>query len=117
MSKKRLHSWLIKRKLDVWIISLLVVISATLGAVNMTGYPQRFEDEGTYMSQAWAIQKRGALTHYTYWYDHPPAGWIQLAGYTSSTNALNRYRSAITAGREVMLVLPLIVIVLLFILV
>src|SRR3989344_984950 len=116
MSKKRLHSWLIKRKLDVWIISLLVMVSTILGAVNMTGYPQRFEDEGTYMSQAWAIQKRGTLTHYTYWYDHPPAGWIQLAGYTSSTNALNRYRSAITAGREFMLVLHLIVIVLLFIL-
>jgi hypothetical protein len=116
MFKDRLLTWLKTHKLDLWLISVVLVIAATVSAVNMTGYPQRFEDEGTYVSQAWAIVERGTLTHYTYWYDHPPAGWIQMAGYISSTNALHRYSSAITAGREFMLVLHLITILLLFIL-
>ncbi|GAB2983843.1 hypothetical protein GCM10023080_057180 [Streptomyces pseudoechinosporeus] len=42
-------------------------------------YPFPNDDEGTYLAQAWAVQ-HGELAHYTYWYDHPPLGWMQLAG-------------------------------------
>jgi hypothetical protein len=76
----------------------------------------RFEDEGTYVAQARAIEQHGKLTHYTYWYDHPPAGWIQIASYSALTNADNRYYSAVTAGREFMLVMHVITLVLLFLL-
>ena len=110
----RMLSWLPRHKLDTFIIAILVVISGVVGAVNMTGYPQRFEDEGTYISQAWAIKERSTLTHYTYWYDHPPVGWIQMAGHLTLTDALDRYGSAITAGREFMLLLHLATIVLLY---
>lgn len=103
-----------RNKLDVIIVLVLLAISGTVSAVNMTGYPQRFEDEGTYVSQAWAIKERGTLTHYTYWYDHPPVGWIQIAGYLAAFNGLERYGSAITAGREFMLVMHIATVGLLY---
>jgi hypothetical protein len=46
---------------------------------NIADYPTLSDDEGTYLAQAWAVQQGNGLAHYTYWYDHPPLGWIQLA--------------------------------------
>ncbi|WP_344447013.1 glycosyltransferase family 39 protein [Kitasatospora nipponensis] len=46
---------------------------------NITGYPTVSDDEGTYLAQAWAVQHHHGLAPYTYWYDHPPLGWVQLA--------------------------------------
>ncbi|WP_374228591.1 ArnT family glycosyltransferase [Streptomyces sp. ET3-23] len=46
---------------------------------NTAGFPALGDDEGTYLAQAWAVQHGKGLAHYTYWYDHPPLGWIQLA--------------------------------------
>lgn len=107
-------AWVKRHKADTAILLVLMAAGGTVSAINMTGYPQRFEDEGTYISQAWAVKEQGTLTHYTYWYDHPPAGWIQIAGYLLVTNALERYGSAITAGREFMLVLHIATIGLLY---
>lgn len=111
---RRALSWLRRHKLDTIVITVMFVVTLTVSAVNMTSYPQRFEDEGTYMSQAWAVQNKSALTHYTYWYDHPPVGWIQMAAHLTGTDATDRYDSVITAGREYMLLLHLATIVLLF---
>ena len=103
-------------KIDIMIAGLLLVIAGTVSGINMSGYPQRFEDEGTYVSQAYAVEYKHELAHYTYWYDHPPVGWIQIAGYTTVTNAFARYNhtSAISAGREFMLVIHLAIIVMMF---
>ena len=49
-----------------------------IGAWNVNGAPMYQDDEGTYVAQAVAVQN-GGLAPYTYWYDHPPFGWIQLA--------------------------------------
>ncbi|MEU3723340.1 phospholipid carrier-dependent glycosyltransferase [Streptomyces sp. NPDC031705] len=49
---------------------------------NITHFPTLSDDEGTYLAQAWAVQQGDGLAHYTYWYDHPPLGWIQIAGLT-----------------------------------
>lgn len=58
-------------------VVLLVMLAVQL--VNVGGWPYfTSDDEGTYYAQAWAILQ-GKMGHYTYWYDHPPAGWIQLA--------------------------------------
>src|SRR4030095_16477735 len=112
--KNWLVNWFLNHKMDTIIVSILLLIAGVVSAVNMDGYPQRFEDEGTYVSQAWAIEKRGTLTHYTYWYDHPPVGWMQMAGHLLMTDAIDRYGSAIAAGREYMLLLHLATIVLLY---
>ena len=63
-----------------------------------------FDDEGTYVSQAWAVDNMHALAPYTYWYDHPPLGWIMLAGWTDIIPAFTAHTSAIIAARWFMLV-------------
>jgi 4-amino-4-deoxy-L-arabinose transferase-like glycosyltransferase len=58
-----------------------VALAAVVGAVHALGafvYPALADDEGTYVAQALAVRS-GELAHYTYWYDHPPLGWITLA--------------------------------------
>ncbi len=110
----RMTSWVKRHKADTTILTALVVISGLVSGMNMANYPQRFEDEGTYVSQAWAVKEQAELAHYTYWYDHPPLAWIQLAGYNALTGAESRYGSAVSAGREFMLVLHLATIVLLY---
>ncbi len=111
---QKLADWFGRHKLDTLVVTSLLIISGMVSGLNMANYPQRFEDEGTYVSQAWAVKEEGELAHYTYWYDHPPAAWIQLAGYNLLTGAESRYGSAITAGREFMLLLHLATIVLLY---
>jgi hypothetical protein len=109
-----LWRWLNAHSIDAAVLLIVLAIGFTVSAANMTSYPQRFEDEGTYVSQAWAVKDQGTLAHYTYWYDHPPAGWIQIAAWLAMTDSLDRYSSSITAGREFMLVVHLLVIVLLY---
>ncbi|OUM43336.1 hypothetical protein B8W73_05325 [Arthrobacter agilis] len=85
-----------------------LLLAGIVQAWNMAGSPQRIDDEGTYVAQAWAITNLGELAHYTYWYDHPPLGWIQLAGYAQLTGAFERWDTAVMAGREAVLVATLI---------
>ncbi|GAA4670351.1 ArnT family glycosyltransferase [Frondihabitans cladoniiphilus] len=99
----------------VWILPVMAIV-ATVQAWNMTGSPQRIDDEGTYTAQAWSILHLGSLTHYTYWYDHPPLGWIQIAGYTGLTGAFGRYSQAVMAGREAMLFFTVIAVALVWLL-
>jgi 4-amino-4-deoxy-L-arabinose transferase-like glycosyltransferase len=56
------------------------------------------------------------LSHYTYWYDHPPLGWIQIAGYAWLTGAWSRAPYAVAVGREFMLVVDVLACALLFLL-
>lgn len=68
-----------QRVIDVTIVTTIVTIVVTVHGFNITGYPNVGDDEGTYLAQAWALQQGVGLAHYTYWYDHPPFGWIQVA--------------------------------------
>ena len=63
----------------VVILVPLVVLAVVVQGVGATRWPAFGDDEGTYVAQAWALRSEGSLSHYTYWYDHPPFGWIQLA--------------------------------------
>ncbi|QZQ56522.1 glycosyltransferase family 39 protein [Curtobacterium sp. TC1] len=98
-----------------WLLPV-VAITVIVQAWNMSGTPQRIDDEGTYTAQAWAIMHLGEITHYTYWYDHPPLGWIQIAGYTGLTGAFARYPFAVEAGREAMVFFSAVSSMLLFVL-
>jgi 4-amino-4-deoxy-L-arabinose transferase-like glycosyltransferase len=72
-------------------------------------FPGRInDDEGTYVAQAYAVQALNSLAHYTYWYDHPPLGWITMAGYTWLTDAFERLPTAVSAGREIMVWIKLV---------
>ncbi len=81
-------------------VGALVLI---LNGWNITGYPGLSDDEGTYLAQAWAVRHSLGLAHYTYWYDHPPFGWIQLAGLSWSPPLLLPHAPAVAAGRLAML--------------
>lgn len=87
--------WLIAGGLTVLVLILL--------AWNIDGFPTASDDEGTYLAQAWAVQEGRGLAHYTYWYDHPPLGWIQLAGLAWLPQLLAPGMIAVTTGRIAML--------------
>lgn len=78
----------------------LLTIAAVYLA-NISGWPFFADDEGTYYSQAWAVQNLQTLAPYTYWYDHPPVGWLQLAAFTWLPGLLTDQGSALVAGRVV----------------
>jgi hypothetical protein len=89
------------------ILGILLILTATLRLINLTGSPGRFDDEGTYMAQAYAVAEWGELAHYTYWYDHPPAGWLQLALWTTISGP-DFGGNAVAAGRYLMVVVAVI---------
>lgn len=95
-------SWLVARRTGIAVLGPLLLVVGVVNAWGLDEYPARFDDEGTYVSQAWALMSEGQLAHYTYWYDHPPAGWIQLVPWLWLGDGLDRAPSAIGAGREMM---------------
>ncbi|WP_351233997.1 phospholipid carrier-dependent glycosyltransferase [Streptomyces sp. NPDC002133] len=64
---------------DLLLCGALLVAILLVQGWNIQHFPTLSDDEGTYLAQAWAVQQGEGLAHYTYWYDHPPLGWIQLA--------------------------------------
>ena len=82
--------------------AVLTVVALVLGT-GIRLYPAFADDEGTYTAQAWAVQAHGAMAHYTYWYDHPPLGWLQLAGVSWLLGPLLRSGSAVGDARSVVL--------------
>ncbi|WSJ91143.1 phospholipid carrier-dependent glycosyltransferase [Streptomyces sp. NBC_01304] len=64
---------------DLLLCAVLLAAILVVQGWNIGAYPALSDDEGTYLAQAWAVQQGDGLAHYTYWYDHPPLGWIQIA--------------------------------------
>ena len=62
-----------------WICAGLLLVVLTVQGWNIARYPTVSDDEGTYLAQAWALQHGLGLAPYTYWYDHPPFAWMQIA--------------------------------------
>ena len=89
------------------ILGILLILTAILRLINLTGSPARLDDEGTYMAQAYAMAEWGELAHYTYWYDHPPAGWLQLALWTVISGP-EFGGNAVAAGRYLMVFVAVI---------
>jgi hypothetical protein len=87
-----------------WIVlALILVATVAAHAVNMFDFPYYEDDEGTYVSQAWSVLTEGRLAPYTYWYDHAPVGWIQIAAWGLITGGLHTFGSAVESGRVLML--------------
>jgi 4-amino-4-deoxy-L-arabinose transferase-like glycosyltransferase len=89
------------------ILGILLALTAILRLINLTGSPARLDDEGTYVAQAYAVTQWGELAHYTYWYDHPPAGWLQLAAWTAVPGP-ELGGNAVVAGRYLMVVFAVV---------
>jgi 4-amino-4-deoxy-L-arabinose transferase-like glycosyltransferase len=103
-NRHRLRSWVRAHWLSLLIVAGLLLVVGLVHAIGYDRFPARTtDDEGTYVSQAWAVLEWRTLAHYTYWYDHPPFGWITMAAYMWITDALQRLPTAVSAGREVMI--------------
>ena len=87
----------------IWLAAaLLVVVVAVSHGYNMLHYPYLEDDEGTYFSQGWAVFHLGRLAPYTYFYDHAPVGWIQIALWQLATGPMH-LTYALASGRLLML--------------
>jgi 4-amino-4-deoxy-L-arabinose transferase-like glycosyltransferase len=113
---RRFVAWFVTYRIDVGVVAVLTVLGGLVHIAGMNSAPARFDDEGTYTAYAWAVQNWHRLGHYTYWYAHPPFGWIQIAGWTWLTDAFDRAPYAVAAARELMLVCKLAAIVMLYLL-
>jgi 4-amino-4-deoxy-L-arabinose transferase-like glycosyltransferase len=95
--------WYRRHRLSIAILVPLLTVVGLANSWNLQGWPGRVnDDEGTYVAEAWALLVPHHLSHYTYWYDHPPLGWALIAGWAWLTRGFARYPSAVMLGREVM---------------
>lgn len=95
--------WYRHRASLIVLLPVLVLVGA-VHAIGMSTFPGYVDDPGTYLSQAWSLQYEHRLSPYSYFYDHAPAGWIQIALWSMLTDGFNRYHSAIAFGNECMLI-------------
>ncbi len=117
LAADRPKAWARAHKPSLIALGIALVLVCVATAWNLQGWPGRVdEDEGTYVAEAWGMISEHHLANYTYWYDHPPLGWAQLAAYIWLTDGFARYPSAVMVGREFMLVVTLASSVLLFVL-
>jgi hypothetical protein len=86
----------------------LIPVALVIGVVlvahtwNMLHFPYLEDDEGTYFSQGWAVFHLGRLAPYTYFYDHAPLGWIQIAIWQLFSGDAH-FGYALASGRVLML--------------
>lgn len=109
----RPHYW---ARGEVILMLGLMLVGLVMQSINMFNYPalNRFDDEGIYMSQAWAVLRQGQLAPYTYFYDHAPSGWLLLAGWLGISGGPFTFGNALDSGRMFMLLLHLAMIPLLY---
>jgi hypothetical protein len=92
--------------LPAWLEAVIVVLSLAgtfvAHAYNMFNFPRYELDEGTYMSNAWAITQ-GLISPYPYGYGHPPLAWMQIAAWIQLTGGLFTFGNALNSGRVFML--------------
>ncbi|MBV9020655.1 MAG: phospholipid carrier-dependent glycosyltransferase [Ktedonobacteraceae bacterium] len=92
--------------IPLWLETFVVVVGMTISLVahafNMFNFPRYELDEGTYMSNAWAILQ-GLITPYPYGYGHPPLGWMQIAAWVQLSGGFFTFGNAINSGRVLML--------------
>ncbi|MCF3132598.1 ArnT family glycosyltransferase [Streptomyces olivochromogenes] len=101
---------------DLLLCGVLLVAILVVQGWNIADYPTLSDDEGTYLAQAWAVQQGKGLAHYTYWYDHPPLGWIQIALLTWIPSAVSPGAMTVGSMRVAMLVISGISAVLVYVL-
>ncbi|HET8841664.1 MAG TPA: hypothetical protein VFN35_09365 [Ktedonobacteraceae bacterium] len=102
---KRLGHWLLRK--ETFLVIILLCVAGLAHGINMLHFPYFEDDEGTYLSQAWAVVHKSHLAYYTYWYDHSPVGWFQIAFWAILTGGFHTFGSPLYSGRILMLVMQL----------
>lgn len=111
-----LRRWLIVHRTSLPIVLGLLLVGVWVLGTGIRHYPAFADDEGTYVAQAWAMLAHGSLSHYTYWYDHPPLGWLQLAFGSWLFGPLLSAGTAVAQARSLMLVPGLVSVALVYVL-
>jgi len=88
--------------LEVIVVVLGLATTFVLHAYNMFNFPRYELDEGTYISNAWAITQ-GLISPYPYGYGHPPLAWMQIAAWLQLTGGPFTFGNALNSGRVFML--------------
>ncbi|MFE8988333.1 ArnT family glycosyltransferase [Streptomyces collinus] len=101
---------------DLLLCGVLLAAILVVQGWNIADYPALSDDEGTYLAQAWSVQQGNGLAHYTYWYDHPPLGWIQIAVLTWIPALISPESMTVGTMRAAMLVISGISAVLVYVL-
>ncbi|MFJ3101418.1 ArnT family glycosyltransferase [Streptomyces sp. NPDC086835] len=101
---------------DLLLCGALLCVILLVQGWNITQFPTLSDDEGTYLAQAWAVQQGDGLAHYTYWYDHPPLGWIQIAFLTWIPSLIAPETMSVASMRFAMLAVSAACAVLLYVL-
>ena len=100
---------------ELWLLLAVLVVAGVVLVTGASRWPELLsDDEGTYTAQAWAVLNEGRLAHYTYWYDHPPAGWLQLALLTLVTGPFVDTGTSVTDARLAVVVPSLVTLALLY---
>jgi len=102
---RRVLAWARASRRDLVALAVTIVPLTVLHAWGMARFPAFFDDEGAYVSQAFAVDRLHALAPYTYWYDHPPLGWILLGGWAKLVPVFTSSSFAIGASRTFVLIL------------
>jgi hypothetical protein len=98
------EEWLRAHRLSLVVLLPLLAVVGVVQGKGMSTYPDWVDDPGTYLSQAWSFQYERALSPYSYFYDHAPAGWMQLGLWSMLTDGFGRHATAIGFGNECMLI-------------
>jgi glycosyltransferase XagB len=107
-------TWL-RSHADLLLLAALLAGVGFVQATNMLHWPDAQFDEGTYVSNAWAVQ-HGALAPYTYSYGHPPLAWLLISLWTWARGLFADTSYSIDTGRQLMFVVTLVSCSLVFIL-
>jgi hypothetical protein len=101
-ARAKTQAWAWRHRRSILVVTPLLVVVALVRLWGISHGPGLADDEGTYVAQAWAVQTQHALAPYTYWYDHPPFGWIQIALYTWLTGTFHGTGLHVVAVRHLM---------------
>ena len=101
----RALTWARTNRRDLLGLAAAVVPLTIVHAWGMAQFPAFFDDEGAYVSQAYAVDRLHALAPYTYWYDHPPLGWIQLGAWAKLVPVFTSSSFAVGAARTFVLLM------------
>jgi hypothetical protein len=101
------EEWLRRHAVSLIVLAPVLLVVGLVRAIGMSTFPRYVDDPGTYLSQAWSLQYEGALSPYSYFYDHAPAGWIQIGLWSMLTDGFDRHDTAIGLGNECMLIAAL----------
>jgi cellulose synthase/poly-beta-1,6-N-acetylglucosamine synthase-like glycosyltransferase len=97
----------VTRRADLILQLVLLAVAGVVVGTNLLHWPGIQFDEGTYMSNAWAVQ-HGRLANYTYSYGHPPFAWLLIFFWTEAGGFVGHAAFSIDNGRVFMLLVCLV---------